>query len=125
MGLRTYTKYVYKLNKSIECYNNKYYISIELTQYRGGCISCMDYYTYSQDTSLLGYINLLDDFYNISAVLLKKLNQLERNGFDPSNGFIFGFSLGSQLAVNAGRDFGGKLAAIDGKIYFCHLHRTV
>lgn len=80
----------------------------------------MDYYTYSQDSSLLGYVNLLDDFYNISAVLLKKLNQFETNGFDPANGFIFGFSFGSQLAVNAGRDFGGKLGAIDGKIYFLH-----
>lgn len=90
-------------------------ISVELTEYRGGCIACMDYYAYAADSSLVGYINLFNNFFSISNVLLKKLNQFESNGFDPANGFLFGFSFGSQMAYNAGRGFGGRLAAIDGK----------
>lgn len=74
----------------------------------------MDYYKYASD----GYFNVVAKFDSISNVLLKKLNQFEKNGFDPSNGFAFGFSLGGQLVINAGRDFGGKLSAVDGKIYF-------
>lgn len=91
---------------------------LELSQYRGGCIACMDYYKYSADASLSGYYNLVGNFDNISNVLLEKLNQFERYGFDPVNGFAFGFSFGGQLVINAGRDFGGKLSAVDGNKYF-------
>lgn len=73
---------------------------------------------------MFGYLNLRLNFNSISDVLLKKLVQFERNGFDPSNGFIFGFSVGAQLAINAGRDFGGKLDAIDGKILYIFLYLT-
>lgn len=78
----------------------------------------MDYYTYSKDSTQLGYLDLILNFDRISDVLLKKLNQFERDGFDPSNGFVFGFSMGAQLAINTGRRFHGKLDAIDGKLYF-------
>lgn len=76
----------------------------------------MDYYEYSADSTVIGYLNLKKNFDSISAVLLKKLNQFDGDGFDPTNGFAFGFSFGAQLVINAGRDFGGKLSAVDGKI---------
>lgn len=78
----------------------------------------MDYYAYSQNSTLIGFFNLVSKFDSISDVLLKKLHQFVRDGFDPANGFVFGFSVGAQLAINAGRDFRGKLNAIDGKKLF-------
>lgn len=74
----------------------------------------MDYSRYSSDPSPSGYVNLTSHFDGISHVLLKKLKQFERQYFSPDNGFMFGMSFGSQVAIDAGRNFGGKLAAIDG-----------
>lgn len=56
-------------------------------------------------------------------MLLKKLNHFEGDGFEPSSGFVFGFSFGAQLAINAGRDFGGQLNAIDGIVFISRVHK--
>ena len=71
----------------------------------------MDYTTYSKGD----YFTLLSQFDNISTVLTEKLVELEGQGYNPSNGFMFGFSFGAQLVLEAGRRFGyRKLEEIDG-----------
>ena len=74
----------------------------------------MDYSLYTSDFSIGGYENLVKKFDPISNVLLGKLHQFEHDGFDPSSGHLVGHSFGSQVIINAGRDFGGKLSGIDG-----------
>ena len=74
----------------------------------------MDYYYYASDASLSGYQKLRANFDPISNVLLAKLQQFARDGFQPNLGHLMGHSFGSQLIINAGRDFGGQLGGIDG-----------
>lgn len=90
------------------------HIIIEFRQYRGGCIICMDFYYYSQYFTVEGYAYLRVYFDDISAQLLNKLQQLEQQNFPPSNGYLVGHSFGSQIIINAGRDFGGKVSGVDG-----------
>jgi len=65
-----------------------------LNNHRGGCIICMNYSAYS----------------------INKLHQLVQEEFIPDKIFIFGFSFGAQLALEAGRRFGKKVI---GRIDVC------
>jgi Lipase len=66
---------------------------------RGGCILCMDYRKYTQNSAR--YVRLVNEHYDgILAVLVKKLTQFKAEGFDPKKGYMFGFSFGSILAIN-------------------------
>lgn len=86
----------------------------DLTVYRGGCIICMDYSRYSRQA----YMALFGMFDSISEVLAGKLRQLERQGLSPDQGFLFGFSYGGRLALEAAQRFGPKrMSQIDSK---CH-----
>lgn len=83
-----------------------------LLQYRGGCIIFMDY---SNHSIVNDYFLLVRKFSMISSVLLKKLKQLEAEGFDENQMFVYGFSFGAQLVINAGILFGeNRIAEIDG-----------
>lgn len=75
-----------------------------MSAYRGGCIMCMDYNRYSR----LPYMQLFSHFDAIAEVLAGKLRQLERLGFSPDRGFLFGFSYGGRLALEAAQRFGPK-----------------
>lgn len=88
---------------------------LEFTKYRGECIVCMNYYYYSHYASLGGYIKLKGNFDQISDVLVQKLQQFVDQNFDPSQGYLWSMSFGSQLAINAGRDFGGQMGNLDGR----------
>lgn len=77
-----------------------------LSLQRGGCIIFMDYSNFSINPN---YFELVTQFKNISNVLLIKLNQLKEQGFDPENGYMFGFSFGSHLVIDAATRFGEKL----------------
>lgn len=56
-------------------------------------------------------------FDAISEVLAGKLRQMERQGFSPDRGFIFGFSYGGRLALEAAHRYGPKrIKQIDSKI---------
>lgn len=77
-----------------------------LTVKRGGCIIFMDYSNFSVNPN---YFILVTQFQNISNVLLSKLNQLKEQGFDPDKGYMFGFSFGSHLIIDAATRFGQKL----------------
>lgn len=81
---------------------------------RGGCIIFMDY---GKIANVVNYFALIPHFANISAVLLKKLKQLESEKFDPANGFMFGFSFGARLVIDAASKFGfQRIKSIDGKV---------
>ena len=82
-----------------------------MTEFRGGCIMCMDYNRYSKGD----YFVLVSKFEKIVAVLTDKLYALEAQGFNPDNGYMFGFSYGAHLALEAGRRFGyQRIGQIDG-----------
>lgn len=81
-----------------------------LSSIRGGCVIFMDYSHYSS----FGYTNLRIQFKSIADVLLKKLRQLESEGFKGSNGYGFGFSFGSRLMAEACANFGyQKMKSVD------------
>ncbi|KAL7019636.1 hypothetical protein ACKWTF_011185 [Chironomus riparius] len=76
-----------------------------LTIYRGGCIIFMDYSNYSVNPN---YFLLTPQFQNISDKLLRFMEQLDGEGFDFDNGYIFGFSFGAWLAIKTAKTFGTK-----------------
>ncbi|KAG4073841.1 hypothetical protein HA402_014046 [Bradysia odoriphaga] len=77
-----------------------------LNEHRGGCIICMNYSAYSKN---FNYFGLVADFSFIDDILVNKLHQLVQEEFAPDKIFIFGFSFGGQLALEAGRRFGKQL----------------
>ncbi|XP_038106978.1 lipase member H-like [Culex quinquefasciatus] len=82
-----------------------------LTVHRGGCLVCMDYSKYSKEDY---FQRLVPRFGHVANALAEKLRDLERGGFDPMDGFMFGFSFGAHLTTEAGRRFGlRKLGRID------------
>lgn len=71
----------------------------------------MDYAKYSQAQN---YFTLVSHFQPLSTILLNKLVQMESEGFDPKKGFLFGFSFGARLVMDAARKFGvQKVREID------------
>lgn len=73
----------------------------------------MDYSRYSRQA----YMALFGMFDSISEVLAGKLRQMERQGFSPDRGFIFGFSYGGRLALEGAHRYGPKrIKQIDSKI---------
>lgn len=76
----------------------------ELGIYRGGCVICMDYSRYANDS----YVRLVRLFDQIAQILTVQLYLLDYMGFDMNNGYLFGFSYGGQLATEAGRRIGYK-----------------
>jgi hypothetical protein len=84
-----------------------------LTFHRGGCIIFMDYSNYSTNPN---YFLLTPHFQNISDTLLKFMRQLDGEGFDFNNGYMFGFSFGAWLSIKTAKAFGEKrFAQIDGE----------
>lgn len=74
---------------------------------------CMDFSRYSR----LPYVQLFAHFDSIAEVLAGKLRQLERLGFSPERAFIFGFSYGGRLALEAAQRFGPRrINQIDSKL---------
>jgi Lipase len=85
-----------------------------LLRYRGGCVIFMDY---SNHSIVQEYFTLVRKFDEISHVLLEKLHQLEGQGFDPKNLFMYGFSFGAQIAINTGNIYGeARIDSIDGEL---------
>lgn len=73
----------------------------------------MDYYIYSQNPN---YFALVNQFDGIVEVLTNKLRQFKKENFDPNKMFLFGFSFGAQMVLEAGRRFGPKtIQQIDGR----------
>lgn len=73
-----------------------------LLRYRGGCVIVMDYSVYSKVSN---YFALTPHFAGISAVFLKKFQQI--GNYDRQ--YCFGFSFGARLCVDAGLKVGYQL----------------
>lgn len=86
-----------------------------LTEARGGCIIFIDYSYYGNN---LNYFQFLSHFSGISRVVTRKLEELENEGFQPDDWFMFGHSAGGRLVIDAAANFGyQKVKEIDGKVY--------
>lgn len=79
---------------------------------RGGCVMFFEYPPFTRfEYAFL----LMDKFYRLSNILLKKLRELSSEGVDPDNIYMFGFSYGAQLVFDAGYKFGQRqIKEIDG-----------
>lgn len=71
----------------------------------------------------MSYQNLYHHFNEIQEMLTRKLQQFEKLGFVPSNGHLFGFNIGSHIALEAAYKYGikkvGRIEACDsdGKLF--------
>lgn len=76
-----------------------------LTLYRGGCVIFMNYSHYSENDN---YFQVISYFKPISMLVTKKLRQMEADGVPDSNLFMFGFSFGGRIVIEAALNFGPK-----------------
>lgn len=84
-----------------------------LTFYRPGCVVFMNYSYFSDRYN---YFELLSFFKKISYVMTKKLRQISDEGVSGDQIFMFGFSFGARVVIEAALNFGiKKVAQIDGK----------
>lgn len=74
-----------------------------LKTFRGGCIIFMNYSYYSDRPN---YFESISHFRPVSNVLLKKLKQLRNEGISGDSIFMFGFSFGGRIAIEAAVKFG-------------------
>lgn len=71
---------------------------------------------YSYYAMIPFYRVFYNHFSNISNVILNKLKQLEVEGFSPDNIYMFGYSFGARLVIDAAAEFGHqRIKQIDGK----------
>lgn len=85
---------------------------VELIEYRGGCIICMNFSVFANER----YVRLVRSFDSIAHVLHIHLLELERIGFDMEEGYMFGFSFGGRLVCEAARRLGIRvIKEIDGR----------
>uniref|UniRef100_A0A182NI30 Lipase domain-containing protein n=1 Tax=Anopheles dirus TaxID=7168 RepID=A0A182NI30_9DIPT len=79
--------------------------------YRKGCILCLDFSVIADNNDYFTVVKMVDP---IARTLEKKLRQLFAFGIPPAKGMLYGFSLGSQIAFQAGRNLAPqKLGRID------------
>lgn len=84
-----------------------------LTFYRSGCIIFMNYSYYSDR---INYVDVVKHFQPISKLLTRKLHQLRDDGVSSDDIFMFGFSLGGRLVIDAAILFGpNRIGRIDGE----------
>lgn len=88
-----------------------FFFAADLRARRGGCIVCMDYSYYAQQS----YYKLVSRFDGIADALTGALGEFWQTGIEPANTFLFGFSFGARLALEAGRRVGEhRIQQIDG-----------
>lgn len=87
-----------------------------LTQQRAGCVIFMNFSRYSDK---LNYFEVIQHFQPLAQLLTRKLRQLSVDGASSDKMFIFGFSFGGRIAVEAALNFGPKrIAQIDSENRF-------
>jgi predicted alpha/beta-fold hydrolase len=85
-----------------------------LSFYRGGCIIFMNYSHFSDD---INYFKLISHFKPISQLVARKLNQLRLDGVSSDNIYMFGFSFGGRIVIEAALIYGPKeISSIDSKL---------
>lgn len=84
-----------------------------LFKYRGGCMIRIDY---SAGVSSDDYFLTLKQFDPISAVITRRLVDMENDGISPDDIYLYGFSFGARLVIDACINFGPrKIKFIDGE----------
>lgn len=87
----------------------------KLQKYRTGCIINIDWGTFADITNYDKIVRV--HFPRVSAVLTKRLKQLEAEGVSPDDIYMYGHSLGARLVIDAGLKFGErKIGLIDGDL---------
>lgn len=72
----------------------------------------IDYSFYANNSN---YFDFLKYFPTISDIVTKRLEKIEREGFDPDNIYMFGHSAGARLVIDAAANFGfQRIKEIDG-----------
>ncbi|XP_055693097.1 pancreatic lipase-related protein 2-like [Lutzomyia longipalpis] len=83
-----------------------------LTEYRGGCIICMDYGYYAEKPYIT-YPIILTQFMGIRDVLHQEMEDLRTFGFSPSKTYMFGMSFGAQLVLQSAELLTNKIKEVD------------
>lgn len=84
------------------------------TAYRGGCVIFMNYSYYSDR---INYFEVIGFFKPIASLVTRKLQQLNSDGVVDDNIFMFGFSFGGRIVIEAALNYGTKrISQIDCKI---------
>lgn len=92
-----------------------------LTLYRTGCIIFMNYSYYSDR---LNYFEVISFFKPLANLTATKLNQLRASGVTGDQIFLFGFSFGGRIVIDAALRFGPNLIAqIDSKFIVSQVSR--
>lgn len=83
-----------------------------ITDVRGGCVLFMDYSKYS-----IGDYGLLVSYFKfIRDALVNQLTLLEKYEYRPDRTYMFGFSYGAHLAMEAAFRYGPRrISRVDGK----------
>lgn len=82
-----------------------------LSYFRGGCVIFMNYSTFSDNVN---YFKVIQKFKPIAKLTLRKLKQLESEHVPPNNIFMFGFSFGGRIIIEAALNFGNqRIGSVD------------
>lgn len=85
----------------------------KLVSHRGGCIIYTDYSGLMDNED---YFKTLSNWLKVSHIVTKKLRDLESEGIQPENIFMYGFSLGARIVIDSAIRFGKrKIGMIDGE----------
>lgn len=85
----------------------------KLLEYRGGCIIFMNYSAIIDGSN---YLHALSNWRNLSVDLTQKLREMENEGINPEKIFMYGYSIGGRLVIDAALNFGpDKIGLIDGE----------
>ena len=83
-------------------------------KHRGGCVIYLDYSACVNEND---YFEALKKFDSVSAVITRKLHDIEDEEMSSDNIHLYGFSLGARLMIDAAINFGPKkIGSIDGKL---------
>ena len=89
----------------------------KLLHHRGGCVI---YLNYSACIDMSNYIFTMMHWQSVSALVTKKLKNMETEGVSPVNIFLYGFSIGARIMIDGAINFGPqKIGLLDGKT--CYL----
>lgn len=85
----------------------------KILKHRGGCVIFLNY---SSCVNNNNYAATLAHWKSLSAMVTVKLNTMEKEGIIPDNIFMYGFSLGARIVIDAAINFGKqKIGMIDGR----------
>lgn len=98
-------------------------LATKLVEVRGGCAILYKYQACINDRDYLVTLTL---WYAMSQKLTTFLRRLEDEGYNTENIFMYGFSIGARIAIDAAINFGEqKIGYLDGKHYFTHCFEAI